>query len=107
MAYFVLRTGVFDKKFSKLTPEIQSSIEKLRDKLKENPFLGKPLRYDFFREKKIGKYRVYYLIYKQYLVLYLITVSEKKDQQLAINTVIRFLDVYRKDVEEWARKRGS
>lgn len=107
MAYRILKTEVFERKFAKLSPNIQSAIGKMKDKLKENPFSGKPLRYDFFREKKLGKFRVYYLIYEEYLILYMITISEKKDQQVAINTVMQFLDIYKKEVEEWAKQNKS
>ena len=107
MAYRVLKTTVFERKFSRLPPDVQRAIEKIKDKLKENPFSGKPLRYDFFREKKLGKFRIYYLIYEEFLILYMITISEKKDQQIAINTVMQFLDIYKKEVEEWAKQNKS
>lgn len=104
MVYRILKTAVFERKFARLSSDVQKAIEKMKDKLKENPFSGKPLRYDFFREKKLGKFRVYYLIYEEYLILYMITISEKKDQQVAINTVMQFLDIYKKDVEEWIKQ---
>ena len=104
MVYRVLKTAVFERKFAKLAPNVQREIEEIKDKLKENPFTGKPLRYDFFREKRLGKFRIYYLIYKQYLILYLITISEKKNQQVAINTVLTFLDTYKQEIEEWMKK---
>ncbi len=65
------------------------------------------MRYDFFREKKLGKFRIYYLIYEEYLILYMITISEKKDQQIAINTVMQFLNIYKKEVEEWVKQSKS
>ncbi len=107
MTYRVLKTAVFERKFAKLSPDTQNAIEKIKDKLKENPFSGKPLRYDFFREKKLGKFRIYYLIYEEYLIFYMVTISEKKDQQVAINTVMQFLDVYKKDVEEWIKQQKT
>ena len=107
MAYKILKTELFDRKFAKLSPDVQKAIEKIRDKLKENPFEGKPLHSDFFREKKYKKYRIYYLIYKECLILYLITISEKKDQQTAINTVMKFLEIYRQEVEEWVKQNKS
>lgn len=101
MTYRILKTAVFDRKFAKLSLEAQKAVEKLKDKLKENPFSGKPLHSDFFREKKHGKFRIYYLVYKEHLIVYMITISEKKDQQVAINTVMHFLDAYEREVEEW------
>jgi hypothetical protein len=72
--------------------------------LKEDPFIGKPLQVDFFREKKVGKFRIYYLIYKKYVIVYMITISEKKDQQKAINTIQLFLDKYQKEIEDWIQE---
>ena len=46
---------------------------------------------------------MYYLVYKEYAVVYMITISEKKDQQKAINTIQLFLSKYRKEIEEWVQ----
>ena len=56
------------KDFSKIVSatEIREHqwIEKMKDQLKENLKAGKPLRYDWFREKKFGNKRLFYLINK-------------------------------------------
>ena len=104
MKWRILKTELFERKFNKLDKSVQRQIEKIRDQLKENPFVGKPLNVDYFREKKIDKFRVYYLIYKQYVIVYMITISEKKDQQMAINTIRFFLDRYQEDIEKWIRE---
>lgn len=104
MTYIILKTEIFERKFSKLSSEIQKEVSEIIEKLSDNPFTGKPLFYPFFREKKIKKFRIYYLTYKEYLVVYLITISEKKDQQQAINTVRLFLDKYREDIEAWMKE---
>ncbi len=105
MPYEILKTEMFDRKFSKLDNSVQLQIKKIREQLKENPYIGKPLDFEFFREKKIGKFRVYYLIYENYSIVYIITISEKKDQQKVINTIKLFLDKYRQEIEDWIRKR--
>ena len=64
MKWKVLKTELFEKKFRKLDKSIQQQIEDIRDQLKENPFVGRALESDYFREKKVGKFRIYYLIYK-------------------------------------------
>lgn len=87
MRWKILKTDLFERKFNSLDQSIQKQIIKIRDKLKENPFVGKPLQVHYLREKKIGKFRIYYLIYKEYLIVYMITLSEKKDQQKAIRTI--------------------
>ena len=66
--------------------------------------MGRALESDYFREKKIGKFRIYYLIYKECIIVYMVTISEKKDQQRTINTIRLFLDKYREDVEEWIER---
>ena len=54
--YSIFHTRKFDreldKEFSHIEREEVSNIEKKQ--LKENPYVGDPLGYQFFREKKIG-----------------------------------------------------
>jgi len=38
--------------------------------------MGKPLGYSFFREKKFGKYHVYFLVYKELDTVLLIAISD-------------------------------
>lgn len=104
MKWRILKTELFERKFNKLDKSIQQQIEKIRDQLKENPFVGKPLQVEFLREKKVGKFRLYYLIYKEYVIVYMIAISEKKDQQRAINTIQLFLDRYQQDIEKWIQE---
>lgn len=51
------QTSYFKKNFDKLIPsEIQKQFKKqIKKLLTENPYCGKPLGYNFFREKKIKK----------------------------------------------------
>ncbi len=48
-------------------------------------------------------YRMYYLIYEDLQAVYIITLSGKKDQQNAINTIRLFLEQYRVEIEEKVR----
>ena len=64
MKYRVFRTKEFIKQFKKLPKQTQEEIKKIKDRIRENPFVGNPLGYKFFREKKIKELRVYYLIYE-------------------------------------------
>ncbi|MBI4158754.1 hypothetical protein HY500_00675 [Candidatus Woesearchaeota archaeon] len=104
MTWQILKTEIFEKKFSKLDKSIQQQIESIRDQLKINPYIGKPLHVDYLREKKVGKFRIYYLIYQEYVIIYMITISEKKDQQKAINTIRLFLDKYHQEIENWIKE---
>ena len=100
MKFKVYTTEEFDKLFSKLNPDIQKQIAREIDQLEDNPLVGKPLGYNFFREKKVKNYRVYYLIYETYLIVFIVTISGKKDQQQAIDKIKRLLPYYRQLIKK-------
>jgi mRNA-degrading endonuclease RelE of RelBE toxin-antitoxin system len=88
MIWSIEITEIFEHNFNKLIPKnLQDSLKKQIFKLKENPYVGKPLGYRYFREKKIKKWRIYYLIYESRLVIYFIDVSDKKSQQIVIDKI--------------------
>lgn len=103
----ILKTELFEKKFNKLDKSLQEQIENIKKQLEYNPYVGDALQVEFFREKRIGKFRIYYLIYKEYVIVYMITISGKKDQQKAIDTVLLFLDKYKEEIEQWVEKYKS
>ena len=98
--YNIYTTEEFNKKFSKLDKSIRTQIDKEIEKLQDNPHTGKPLGYKFFREKKIKNYRFYYLIYEEHVVVFLITISDKKDQQKAIDTIKNLIPYYREEIKK-------
>ena len=100
MTYKIFTTQEFDKLFNKLNPQIKTQIEKEIDQLAENPFAGKPLGYKFFREKKVKGYRIYFLIYEEYLVVFIITVSGKKDQQDVIDTIKALIPIFKEEIKK-------
>ena len=51
--------------------------------------------YPFFREKKMGKYRVYFLLYDDINTVLLVTISDKKSQQDVIDEIKGQLDYYK------------
>ena len=57
----IFTTQDFDKRFEKLDAQLQKEIDQEIEQLKENPSVGKPLGYPFFREKKVRNRRLYYL----------------------------------------------
>ena len=65
------------------------------EELKLNPNTGKPLGYPFFREKKMGKYRLYFLVYEDIDTVLLITISDKNAQQETIDKIKSQLDFYK------------
>ena len=90
----VLSTKEFDT-FERLLPnEYQKQIEKIIKQLKRSNNVGKPLSYPYFKEKKFGKYRIYFLIYKESKTILLVSISDKKAQQETINGIKRDIDFY-------------
>ena len=97
--YAVFRTPIFGKKLESFSNDFKDQIEKIEDQLEDNPYVGKPLNVKWFREKRLGEKRIYYLIYDDLKAVYIITISGKKDQQKTINTIRLFLDKYREEIE--------
>lgn len=88
-----------------MSPDIKERFENQIKKLQENPYaLGKPLGYPWFRELKSDKFRVYYLVYDQMVVVLFVGVSDKKSQQTAINTIRNNLKLFKDFVEKGAKR---
>ena len=51
------------------------------NKLAINPFIGDPLSYKFLREKRIREKRIYFLVYEELRVVFVIQISDKKSQR--------------------------
>ena len=98
--YEIYTTDEFDKDFDRLDNSIQLQINNEISQLEINPYVGKPLGYKFFREKKVGVQRFYYLIYVDYVVVFIIALSGKKDQQKAINSIKSLLPFYREEIKK-------
>ena len=91
----VLSTKEFDTWERLLTKDYQEQIQGFVKELKQDCNTGKPLGYPFFREKKMGKYRVYFLIYEDIDTVLLVTISDKKAQQETIDKIKSQLDYYK------------
>lgn len=98
MPFEVYHAKTFDKQLEKFPNDFKQWLENIEDQLKENPYVGDPLKVPWFREKKKGKYRVYYLIYDDICAVYLVGISEKKDQQRIINTIWLLVDTFQDDI---------
>ena len=91
----VLSTEEFDT-WEKLLPrDYQGQIQWFIKELKQNYNTDKQLGYPFFREKKMGKYRLYFLIYEDADTVLLVTISDKKAQQGTIDEIKNQLDYYK------------
>jgi len=97
--YLLYTTEDFDKSFSKLDNSLQKQIESELEQLEINPYVGKPLSYEFFREKKVKNYRFYYLIYEEYIVVFVVALSNKKEQQKVINIIKHLIPSYRDEIK--------
>lgn len=96
--YRVFRSEWYDKKLKKLDKSEINRIEKFEQKLKVEPFTGKPLGYTFFREKKFNGKRLLFLVYEEHLVVFLVTISDKKAQQMDIDFIVSHLSVYKDEI---------
>ena len=104
MPWELRETSEFEHKFEELPPDIKERFENQIKKLQENPYaLGKTLGYPWFRELKNDKWRVYYLIYDQLVVVLFVGVSDKKTQQAVINIVKNNLKAFKEFVEKGAK----
>lgn len=102
MGYKVFRTQKFDKEVLKqLSSAQQKQVENFEKKqLTDNPFAGDPLGYKFFREKRIGGKRIYFLVYEDLKAVLMVAISDKKTQQETINRIKEHLSGYLSVVRE-------
>ena len=104
MKFKVFRTATFEKEFYKLENQEQKEIQKFEADLSENPFIGKPLGFVFFREKRLNGKRVYYLIYEDFVVVLMVAISDKKTQQATIDAIKEKLKEYYEMIKENLKK---
>ena len=98
-AYKIFHSKTFDEKLRYFDRGFHDWLGRIENQLTEYPYVGDPLGTNWFREKKHDKFRVYYLIYENAKAVYMVAISEKKDQQKVINTIRLLFDFYRKEIE--------
>jgi mRNA-degrading endonuclease RelE of RelBE toxin-antitoxin system len=98
--YRVFVTNSFEKTLLKIKGIEKERINIIKNQILNNPFSGKPLGYNFFREKKLGGNRIYYLIYPEEKIVLVIAYSNKKDQQETINKIKSSLDLYKNEINK-------
>ena len=100
MTYSVYHSVTFDKQLENYPIEFKEWLDKVEEKqLTQNPYVGDPLNVRWFREKKYGKFRVYYLIYDDPESVYMVAISAKKDQQKIIDTIRLLVDELHDDIK--------
>ncbi len=85
MVYIVKTTALFNADFPKIIPrQFQSDVRRRLLKLRDNPFVGRPLGDKYFRELKLDKFRIYFIIFEQEVIVFVVAVSDKKRQKETI-----------------------
>lgn len=103
--YEVYAADSFWEDYRKLSKEEQNRADKIKEQLKVNPYSGKPLGYRFFREKRFDGKRLYYLVYDNYVIVFVVAISDKKTQQATINSIKSMFEIYRKEVYDKFQKK--
>ena len=98
--YAIYHSSRFDKELGKFDVDFQKHVDKIEEQLKENPFLGKPIEAKWFREKKHEKYRVYFVVYEEFEAIFMVAISEKKDQQRVIATVKLMFNFFKEELRK-------
>jgi mRNA-degrading endonuclease RelE of RelBE toxin-antitoxin system len=97
----VFTTEEFDRDFSKLDGSDKRKVSKIMDELKKKgKDVGKPLGRNYFREKKFGSKRLYFLAYEKKLIVLAVGISNKKMQQTTIDKILLEL----KNYEDYIKK---
>lgn len=100
----VFRSEWYETKFKKLDKSEQEIVSIFEQRLKLEPYSGKPLGYAFFREKKFDGKRILFLVYEEQSVVFLVTITDKKAQQREIDLIKRNLDMYKEMLKEIIKK---
>ncbi len=96
--HVVYGSASFWEDYNKLSKEEQRRVDKIKEQISSNPYTGKSLGHNFFREKRFDGKRLYYLVYDDYVIVLVVAISGKKTQQSTINAIKSAFEVYRKEV---------
>jgi len=98
MVYEVYITESFEKRIEILPNK--KLIQKIYSQLKQNPYVGDQIRYNFFREKRLNEKRIYYLIYEDLKVVLMVAIGGKKEQNQKIDEIIKKLPKFREYIKQ-------
>lgn len=104
MKYKIIGTETYEREISKLDRAEKEAVDKIPERLSEDPYIGKPLGYYFLREKRIREKRIYYLVYEELKVILLVATSSKRDQQRIIDFIKDHLSEFKKLAEEASKQ---
>jgi mRNA-degrading endonuclease RelE of RelBE toxin-antitoxin system len=94
----VFETDTFSKFYDASDGTVQKWVEKVKDQLAESLAVGKPLHFEWFREKKFGTWRLFYLINEKQSKVLLVALGTKKDQQRIIDHILQNKERYLKQI---------
>lgn len=94
MEYEIYETETFSRIFDTLTGKERNWIRKMKLQLKVNPKAGKPLGFEWFREKKFENKRLYFVISLKKPRILLVSFASKKEQQKIIAYVTLHKEEY-------------
>ena len=98
--YAIYHSDRFDEELNKFDADFQKYVDKIEEQLKDSPYLGKPLDAKWFREKKHGKQRIYFVVYEEFAAVFMVAISEKKDQQKVIATVKLTFNLFKEELRK-------
>mgnify|MGYP001560534328 CR=1 FL=1 len=98
MVYEIYTTEKFDREIEKLSNEENKHIENIYRQIEINPYVGDQLQIKVFREKRLKKKRVYYLIFDDLNAILMVGISDKKTQQKEIDFISRNINSFRETV---------
>ncbi|MFC1648363.1 hypothetical protein ACFL1B_02780 [Nanoarchaeota archaeon] len=84
----------FSKAIESIEKDEKEWIEKIRCQLQNNLFIGKPLRFQWLREKRYHNKRLFFIINPKTNKALLISFCDKKGQQETIEQLIRTRETY-------------
>ncbi len=90
----VYETDTFTEIFESSDESEQEWINKIKDQLYHSLDVGKVLKYDWFREKKLKSKRLFFIINNKTKKALLIAFGTKQEQQKIINHIIANKDRY-------------
>ena len=97
----VYRTNEFTRLLDKLLTKAEMDrVENIEDEISERGFTGRPLGFNFLREKRINGKRAYFLVYEEFNAALMVSISDKKTQQETIDKIKEYLPEFKRLMEE-------
>lgn len=100
MKYILIKSKEYKEAFQKLSEVEKNKVIKIEKQLEVNPYSGKPLGIPFFREKKLKEKRIYYLVYEDFIMIFMIEIGNKKTQNKDIHKIKENIDEFKELVKK-------